>query len=104
MNSATSVSSPPARLSPVMRAVLLHAGLTLLCALMLDGGVHLNVFCRVSVGFWCRVLMVMIRRSESPTRSDVLYLRHGLWGVLVLSFVVATLLIDFTGGVPYFRP
>ena len=75
-----------------------------LCALMLDGGVLLKVFCRVSLGFGCGVVWVMIRRSASPTRSDVLYLRHGLWGVFVVSVVVASLLIEFTGDVPYFRP
>ena len=92
---------PP--MSPVLRAGLMQICLTVFTGLILDGGIVCYVFLQTSLGFWGGVLLIALRRWESPTQTDLFYLRHGLWGVLFLSFPVAAQLTDLAGGMPYLR-
>ncbi len=99
----SSTVSPTKRvpMSPVLRAGLMQIGLTFFTLLILDGGVVCNVFLRASVGFWCGVLLIVLRRSNSPTKLDLVYLRHGLWGALLLSFPIAEQVTELSGGMQY---
>ena len=76
----------------------MQMGLMFFCGLILDGGVVATVFCLLSVGFWIGVLILMRRPLSAMTNFDRLYLRHGLWAILTLSFVVATIMSEMTGG------
>ncbi|MBC7815337.1 MAG: hypothetical protein IAG10_00390 [Planctomycetaceae bacterium] len=100
MSSAVS-STKRTPMSPVLRAGLMQICLTVFTGLILDGGIVSRVFLQASLGFWCGVLLIAFRRWESPTKTDVVYLRHGLWGVLVISFPIAEQFTELSGGMPY---
>lgn len=91
-------------MSPVLRAGLMQICLTVFTGLMLDGGIVCNVFLRISVGFWCGVLLIMLRRPAVMTKMDLVYLRHGLWCVLLISFPIAVQVTDLAGGFQYLMP
>ena len=88
-------------MSPVLRAGLMQLCLTVFTGLILDGGIVSRVFLQTSLGYWCGVSLIALRRWDSPTKTDVVYLRHGLWGVLVISFPIAEKLTELSGGMPY---
>lgn len=75
--------------------------LTVFTGLILDGGIVSLVFLRISLGFWCGVLLIALRRWNSLTKSDLWYLRHGLWCVLFFSFPIAGTITDVSGGFPH---
>ena len=100
MNSMIS-SETQRPMSPVLRAGLMQICLTVFTSLILDGGIVCHVFLRISLGFWCGLLLIALRRWSSPTKSDLWYLRHGLWCVLFLSFPIATTITDLSGGFPH---
>ena len=91
-------------MSPVLRAGVMQVCLTIFTGLMLDGGIVCNIFLRGSVGFWCGVLLIMLRRSAVMTKTDLVYLRHGLWCVLLISFPIAVQVTDLSGGLQYLMP
>lgn len=99
----SSAVSPTKRvpMSSVLRAGLMQICLAVFTGLLLDGGIVSRVFLQASLGFWCGVLLIALRRWESPTKTDVVYLRHGLWGVLVISFPIAEQLTELSGGMQY---
>ena len=82
----------------------MQIGFTVFTGLILDGGIVCNVFIRISVGFWCGVLLIMLRRSAAMTKVDLVYLRHGLWIVLLISFPIAVQVTDLAGGMKYLVP
>ncbi len=75
--------------------------LTVFTGLILDGGIVSLVFLRISLGFWCGVLLIALKRWDSLTKTDLFYLRHGLWCVLFLSFPIAATITDLSGGSPH---
>ena len=102
----SSAVSPTKRapMSPVLRAGLMQVCLTVFTGLILDGGIACHVFLRFSVGFWCGVLLIMLRRPAAMTKTDLVYLRHGLWCVLLISFPIAVQVTDLAGGMRYLVP
>ncbi len=77
--------------------------LTVFTGLIMDGGIVCHVFLQISLGFWCGVLLIALRRWGSPTKTDLFYLRHGLWVVLFFSFPIAAQITDLSGGMRYLR-
>jgi hypothetical protein len=73
-------------------AMLQQAVLFLLAALLLDGGVVLRRVTIASIGFWCFVLLLLIRRRNSPTRVDIILVKYGIWPLLLITIVAAGLL------------
>ena len=45
-----------------------------------------------SIGFWCFVLFLLIRRRNTPTKGDVLFVKYGIWPLLLITIVAAGLL------------
>ncbi len=88
-------------LSPVLRAGLMQICLSVFTGLILDGGIVSRVFLQASLGYWCGVVLIGLKRRESPRKTDLVYLRHGLWWVLVISFPIAEQLSDMSGGTRY---
>ncbi|MBN2476745.1 MAG: hypothetical protein JXB62_19195 [Pirellulales bacterium] len=58
----------------VQQAVIL--GFT---GLLLDGGATFRLFLLPAIGFWPIVLMFVLRRPESPTRTDLDFVKLGYW-------------------------
>ena len=85
------------RTSPFIRAAGLQLCLTLLTLLVLDGGDLANVFVRASMAYWAGVLLIIARRKDSLTRTDLMYLKYGLTVVLVVSLLIALNLVEIVG-------
>ncbi len=87
----------PCRRSPFIRAAGMQLCLTLFTFLILDGGFVAFVFIRASVAYWAGVLFMIARRRRSLTAMDQVYLKHGLWVALAISFPIASQLTDMAG-------
>ena len=61
-------------------------------ALLLDTGiVHRRVLVAL-IGAWCFVLILLIRRRNSPTKGDLLFLKYGIWPLVLIACVLAELI------------
>jgi hypothetical protein len=75
--------------SAIKVGAIVQLVLLVLTALVLDGG-QLNRLCVVAIiGYWVGVAVVMIRRRTSPTRVDLLFLRYGPLGLMILIPAIA---------------
>ncbi len=62
---------------PVIEAALLSSVLLVLSFMVLDGGATGFASLFAVVGFWTAVLLMVVRRPQSPTRTDVQVIRFG---------------------------
>ncbi len=90
-------STTPVRTSPFIRAAGLQLCLTVLTLLVLDGGELANVFVRASMAFWAGVLLIIARRKNALTRTDLIYLKYGLPVALAVSLLIAPHLVEIVG-------
>lgn len=90
-------SELPRRMSPFIRAAGMQLCLTYFTFLILDGGFVAFVFIRVSVAYWAGALFMIAWRRDSLTPMDQVYLKHGLWVALAISFPIAMQLTDMAG-------
>lgn len=74
---------------PVFEAVALQALLGLLSGFVLDGGTTARICGIALVAFWSGATVLIWRRPQSPTRSDIELLRFGYLPVLVIAFFLA---------------
>jgi hypothetical protein len=91
------VPAAPRRTSPFIRAAGLQLCLTVLTLLVLDGGDLANVFVRASMAYWAGVLLIIARRRNSLTRTDLMYLKYGLLVALAISLPIAQYLVELVG-------
>ncbi len=91
------LSEVPRHMSPWIRAAGMQLCLTFFTFLILDGGVVAFVFIRASLAYWAGVLFMIVRRRESLTSMDQVYLKYGLWVALAVSFPIASQLTDMAG-------
>lgn len=91
------LAGSPRRMSPFIRAAGMQVCLTFFTFLILDGGFVAFVFIRASVAYWAGVLFMIARRRNSLTTIDQVYLKHGLWVALAISFPIAMQLTDMAG-------
>lgn len=91
------VPTSPRNTSPFIRAAGLQLCLTVLTLLVLDGGDLANVFVRASMAYWAGVLLIIARRRNSLTRTDLMYLKYGLIVALAISLPIAHYLVELVG-------
>jgi hypothetical protein len=68
--------------------IVVQAILGIPTALMLDGGGSFQVFKVAFLGHWCGILLSIARRPNSPTKTDIIFIR---WGVPLLMVVVGAI-------------
>lgn len=85
------------RTSPFIRTAGLQLCFTLLSLLILDGGIVAYVFVRASIAYWVGVLLIVARRRDCLTRTDLMYLKYGLVVALAISFPIAESLVELAG-------
>uniref|UniRef100_A0A7C2K1W8 Uncharacterized protein n=1 Tax=Schlesneria paludicola TaxID=360056 RepID=A0A7C2K1W8_9PLAN len=76
---------------PIVFALALHAAMTLLAILVLDGGTLARAFAGGSLGYWMGVGLILCRRPFCPSPSDRALIRYGLVPAFVASALVAEL-------------
>lgn len=77
---------------PIHEAIVIQVILGLLGIITLDGGI-LRCFCGITfTAFWITVALMMIRRAQAPTRTDLAWVRLGSLLVLGLGIGVGIVL------------
>jgi len=64
--------------SPILFAAVLQVSLLLLASLIVDDGTIFTVTMVASLSFWISAMLIIVRRSSNPTRTDLAYIRYGL--------------------------
>jgi hypothetical protein len=78
--------------APMRVALALQMLATLFLLTILDGGTLAKVGGAAVIGFWVGAGIVVLRRPASPTRADLLYLRWGFPGLLVIAICASPLI------------
>jgi hypothetical protein len=71
---------------PVFEAVGLQVLLGVLSLLILDGGTTARICGIALVAFWGGATLLIWRRPQSPTRTDIELLRFGYLPLVVIAF------------------
>ena len=71
---------------PVFEAVGLQVLLGVLSLLILDGGTTARICGIALVAFWGGAALLIWRRPQSPTRTDIELLRFGYLPLVVIAF------------------
>ena len=61
-------------------------------ALLLDTGIVFRRVVVATIGFWCFVLIFLIRRRNSPTKGDLYFIKYGIWPLILIACVLAELI------------
>lgn len=75
--------------SPVKFALLLQVPLALLSLLALDGGIAQKVCGVAMASYLAGACLIWLRRPQSPTRSDLYFLKWGFLPILALATEIA---------------
>src|ERR1700743_1394421 len=89
--------NPIARLGDLYPALLTQVGALLAVSTCLDHGQSAAAMADVSVGFWCGVVIVLIRRHKAMTNGDHQYIRYGLFLLLVVGLPVTLTIWAYRG-------
>jgi len=89
----TTLPLSPAYREAVKVALVLQVLTTLFFLTILDGGTLAKAGGAAMVGFWIGVAVVMLRRPNTPSALDLLYVR---WGYLLM-LVVGVALSPYMG-------
>jgi hypothetical protein len=81
------------------QAVIPQVIVLVLTALNLDFGRSFRVCAIAALGYWATVAMMMWRRRQSPTRSDLIFLRYGFWFLILLTSIAVPIVWRLTGQV-----
>jgi hypothetical protein len=71
---------------PIFEAVALQVLLGLLSLLILDGGTTARICGIALVAFWGGTVILVCRRPQSPTRTDIGLIRFGYLPLVVAAF------------------
>ena len=83
---AHSLPISPSYRKPVFEAICLQVLLGILSLLILDGGTTARICGIALVACWGGAAVLIWRRPQSPTRTDVVLLRFGYLPVVVIAF------------------
>ena len=81
------------------QAVIPQVIVFVLTALNLDFGRSFRVCAIAALGYWATVAMIMWRRQQSPTRSDLIFVRYGFWFLILLTWIAAAIAWRLAGRV-----
>jgi hypothetical protein len=76
------------RTKPLLWAFVQQIGWLFFLELILDEGVLLSAARAPSVGFWSGVLFILIRRPACPTNGEILFIRWGLFPIMLVGLFV----------------
>ena len=81
----------------VKDALVLQTIIGILTGLMLDGGGTFGVFQVAFLGQWLGILLIVFRRPQSPTRTDLLFIRFGIVILLFLAGAITPFIWSMIG-------
>ncbi len=83
--------------SSLVVGIVVQVVLLPLSALNLDSGHSLRVCCIAAIGYWCVVAAISARRRAAPTSADLLFLRWGVPGLIVVELLLAKVVYRVIG-------
>jgi hypothetical protein len=84
-------------MSALKVGVVTQLVLFILTALIMDGG-RTNRMCVMAIiGYWIAAAAILIRRRHTPTRVDLLFLKYGIWGLMIVTPMIARLVYRMIG-------
>lgn len=87
----------PSYRRPVFEAVGLQVLIGFLSLLILDGGTTARICGIALVAFWGGAAVLIWRRPQSPTRTDIELLRFGYLPLVVIAFLLVHLIWAIRG-------
>ena len=91
-------SRPRNRLTAALTfGIVLQLALLVLTSMMLDDGTVLDYFCLATAGYWSGIAVVILGRRKEPTRSDLLFIRFGLLGLLIIMPLIGRMVYSIIG-------
>ncbi len=87
----------PSYRRPVFEAVGLQVLLGMLSLLILDGGTTARICGIALVAFWSGAALLIWRRPQSPTRTDIALLRFGYLPAVVSAFFLVQFICRVRG-------
>src|SRR5689334_1079753 len=82
---------------PIFEAVGLQVLLGLLSMLILDGGTTARICGIALLAFWGGATVLICRRPQSPTKTDIELIRFGYLPLVVLAFFLVHLIWSVRG-------
>ena len=87
----------PTYRKPVFEAVALQALLGLLSMLILDGGTTARICGIALVAFWGGATVLIWRRPQSPTKTDIELIRFGYLPLVLMAFFLVQFIWNLRG-------
>ena len=87
----------PSYRKPVFEAVVIQTLVGLFSGLVLDGGNMARICGIALVAFWGGVAVLIARRPQSPTRTDIELIRFGYLPVVVLAWFLVQFIWNIRG-------
>ena len=72
----------------VFRGLALQIFILLFSSLILDGGTFLRITGVGALAFWTSVALIVLRNPESPSKTDLEYIKHGSLLIAVLAHII----------------
>ena len=83
--------------SPIFEAISIQIVLGILSLLVLDGGDCARICGIALVAFWGGATILIWRRPQSPTKTDIQLIRFGYLPAVVLAFFLTNLIWHLRG-------
>lgn len=83
--------------SAMMSAFVQQAAILVLASMILDGGLIHQICFYAFAAFWGGVGIILIRRCESPTKLDLVFVRGGYLVVCIISFFLTSTIWSWRG-------
>jgi len=87
----------PSYRKPIFEALVLQVLLGLFSLLILDGGTTARICGIALVAFWGGATVLIWRRPQSPTKTDIELLRFGYLPLAVLAFFLVHFIWNLRG-------
>jgi len=75
----------PSYRGPLFQTVAWQVGLGVFSGLVFDGGILARICLIASITFWAGALVVICRRPQSPTKTDLKFLKDGYLPLMLVA-------------------
>ncbi|MGB8354991.1 MAG: hypothetical protein WCD79_13935 [Chthoniobacteraceae bacterium] len=87
----------PAMQKAIYSAILQQVVILVIAGCCLDGGILFQMCLYASAGFCACVILIILRRSQSPTKLDLMFIRSGSLPACVISFFLTSAIWHWRG-------
>ena len=89
--------NPSTLKSAAIEGAVIQSVLVMMSCLLLDFGVTAQISIFAAVGFWAGVALLVMRRRNVPTRTDLFFIRFGFLPVFIVAQVLVRWIWQWRG-------